>query len=77
MNSIEIKRIIGRLLSDDAFVQQFRLDPDACLQQYQLTDPEKAALKALDLTQIEQAHVAILKTLDGATVVMVPTLFSS
>jgi hypothetical protein len=77
MNSAEIKRIIGRLLADDAFAQQFRLDPDGCLQQYRLSRAEKDALKALDLTQIEKAHLTILKNLDGATTVLVPTLFSS
>lgn len=77
MTSADVKKIIGRLLADDAFATQFGCDPEACLSQYQLTDAEKAALRSIDVSQIEKAHITILKDLHGASVVMVPTLFSS
>lgn len=64
MASQDVKKVIGKILSDEEFLEQLKNDPDGTLDEFQLTQPEKDGLKDLDLTHISEAEFEIGKNID-------------
>ncbi len=53
MSKEAVKKVIGKLVDDKVFQDAFFNAPDEALADYQLTDEEKAGLKALKQDQVK------------------------
>ena len=64
MASKDVKVVVGKLLSDDQFAADFKVDADKALTQFSLTDAERSGLKELDLDQIDSSAVTLARDID-------------
>ena len=53
MSKEAVERVLGRVLLDNAFRESLFADPDKVLTDYELTEKEVAALKAIDYETME------------------------
>ncbi len=53
-----IKAVLDRAMSDDSFLRTFRSDPEAALDEYDLTETEREALVAGDERAIKEILAA-------------------
>ncbi|WP_432408422.1 hypothetical protein [Wukongibacter sp. M2B1] len=65
MASEKIKKLLFTILSDENARKEFRANPDKILNEYNLTEKEKDALKKLDVTKIEKVDLDIARDLDS------------
>ena len=71
MSATAITGVLDRTMTDEAFLDRFRADPEAALADYDLTDEEVAALREGDEIGIREAAGIELADWDIAIVVVV------
>lgn len=65
MPADDVKKVIGRMLSDHTFLSHFTSDPDAALSHYNLTANEVKAIKAIDMSKINSLHVDMSRDIEA------------
>lgn len=59
MSKEEVKKTIGKLISDDSFREEFLSDQEAALSSLDLSDEEASALKQITKAELDELDVNV------------------
>ncbi|MDQ2873505.1 MAG: Os1348 family NHLP clan protein [Actinomycetota bacterium] len=68
MSSQEVKHVLNQLLTDEDFRRQFHGDPEATLQDLDLTDHEKTMLADLNISDVEESDLVVAHLMDQSAI---------
>ncbi len=68
MSSQVVKQVINQLLTDESFRDAFRADSTAALGELELTDHEKAMLRDLNISEVEESDLVTAHMMDQSAI---------